>query len=319
MRKSAFLGFGLVLCGLFVLGSCSSPKFSLKRETPAPLVNAPLRQEKLTIPPSGTIFVQEGDTLFSLATRYQVTPQSLIADNQLSPPYALRAGDELKITPARSHIVRIEDTLYSLSQRYAVSQYQLASLNGLSEPFELVVGQRLLLPDSLDFSVLDLDGLNAANIPSTTVRQARTPGAVPSRPAAPQKSFVAPALGGAGFTWPVKGEVIAEFGPMAKGVHNDGINISAPQGSLVVTSAPGTVAFVGTGLKSFGNLVLVKHEGGYISAYAHLDDILVKEGDVLGTGTTIGHVGTTGRVSSPQLHFEIRKSRTPLNPREIIS
>ena len=87
----------------------------------------------------------------------------------------------------------------------------------------------------------------------------------------------------------------------------------------MVTSAPGTVAFVGTGLKSFGNLVLVKHEGGYITAYAHLSDILVKEGDVLTVGTNIGQVGMTGRVDSPQLHFEVRQSRTPINPRDIIS
>ncbi|MGB1934277.1 MAG: murein hydrolase activator EnvC family protein, partial [Candidatus Puniceispirillaceae bacterium] len=114
-------------------------------------------------------------------------------------------------------------------------------------------------------------------------------------------------------------EVIAEFGPMAKGVHNDGVNIQANEGTIVVTSAPGTVAFVGTGLKSFGNLVLVKHEGGYITAYAHLSDILVKEGDVLTVGTNIGQVGMTGRVDSPQLHFEVRQSRTPINPRDIIS
>ena len=106
---------------------------------------------------------------------------------------------------------------------------------------------------------------------------------------------------------------------MARGVHNDGVNIRAEEGTLVVTSGPGTVALVGTGLKSFGNLVLVKHEGGYITAYAHLSDIQVKEGDVLGEGTSIGQVGMTGRVDSPQLHFEIRQSRTPLNPREIIS
>jgi murein DD-endopeptidase MepM/ murein hydrolase activator NlpD len=102
-------------------------------------------------------------------------------------------------------------------------------------------------------------------------------------------------------------------------VHNDGVNIRASEGTIVTTSAPGTVAFIGTGLKSFGNLVLVKHEGGYITAYAHLNDIQVREGDVLGVGATIGQVGMSGRVDSPQLHFEIRKSRTPINPREIIS
>ena len=110
-----------------------------------------------------------------------------------------------------------------------------------------------------------------------------------------------------------------EFGPAERGVHHDGVKISAPFGTLVTTSAPGTVAFVGTELKRFGTLVLVKHEGGYITAYAHLDVLSVKEGDVLSVGTVIGQVGTTGYVDTPQLHFEIRKSRTPINPRELIS
>ena len=110
-----------------------------------------------------------------------------------------------------------------------------------------------------------------------------------------------------------------EFGPAERGVHHDGVKISAPFGALVTTSAPGTVAFVGTELKRFGTLVLVKHEGGYITAYAHLDVLSVKEGDVLSNGTVIGKVGTTGYVDTPQLHFEIRKSRTPINPRELIS
>ena len=180
------------------------------------------------------------------------------------------------------------------------------------------MGQRLLLPEQPDFSVLDIAGIEVENVP-VTITQTAPKTAARRAASAPAKSFVAPALGNAGFTWPVKGEVIAEFGPMAKGVHNDGVNIQANEGTIVVTSAPGIVAFVGTGLKSFGNLVLVKHEGGYISAYAHLSDILVKEGDVLTVGTNIGQVGMTGRVDSPQLHFEVRQSRTPINPRDIIS
>lgn len=230
----------------------------------------------------------------------------------------MQAGQILHITPTRIHTVVGTDTLFSLSQRYAVSQFELARMNNLPAPYELVVGQQLRLPDSIDLSALELDGIdpNAVVIPaspasSSVAQEASVP---------PQtKSFVAPSLGQAGFTWPLKGEVMTEFGPVERGVHNDGVNISAPLGSLVTTSAPGTVAFVGTGLNRFGTLVLVKHEGGYITAYAHLDNLSVKEGDVLGEGTAIGQVGTTGRVQTPQLHFEIRKSRTPINPREMIS
>lgn len=310
----------MVLIGLAACQTKLSelPSLSLTRDTPAPLENAPLREARQLLPASGMVTVADGDSIFSLATRFQITPQSIINDNQLVPPFTLRPGEQLKLSPARYHSVVITDDLYSLSQRYAVSQEQLASLNNLQEPYELVVGQQLLLPEQPDFSVLDVAGIEIEVVPVTIVSPAPQ-AAKPAAPKAPPKSFVAPALGNAGFTWPVKGEILAEFGPMERGVHNDGVNIRASEGTIVTTSAPGTVAFVGTGLKSFGNLVLVKHEGGYITAYAHLNDIQVSEGDVLGIGATIGQVGMTGRVDSPQLHFEIRKSRTPVNPREIIS
>lgn len=294
------------------------PSLSLTRETPAPLENQPLREARQLLPASGLVTVQEGDSIFSLATRFQITPQSIINDNQLVPPFELQPGETLKLSPARYHIVKLLDNLYDLSQRYAVSQQQIAALNELSEPYELTVGQRLLLPDQLDFSVLDVAGIEIQTVPAQAVKPAPKTVAA-SAPKAPPKSFVAPALGDAGFIWPVKGEIIAEFGPIERGVHNDGVNIRANEGTIVVTSAPGTVAFVGTGLKSFGNLVLIKHEGGYITAYAHLSDIMVQEGDVLGAGNSIGQVGMTGRVDSPQLHFEIRQSRTPINPRDMIS
>ena len=310
----------------FMLAACEAPRLddvkrqlTLKRETLAAVERAPLREAVQAIPLSGEIVVQEGDNLWRVATRYQVTPQSIIRDNNLDAPYDLYAGQALRLQPTRIHIVEITDSLFSLSQRYAVSQFELARLNQLSEPYELTVGQELRLPVSVDLSVLELDGLDQDAV-RTVVSPAPSAQAVAkAAPKAHAKSFVAPALGQGGFTWPLEGEVITEFGPAGRGVHNDGVNISAPQGSLVTTSAAGTVAFVGTGLRRFGTLVLVKHEGGYITAYAHLDSLSVKEGDVLGEGTVIGQVGTTGRVDTPQLHFEIRKSRTPVNPRELIS
>ena len=324
-RLQRFLTFSSLapLMVLVGLGACQTklpelPSLSLTRDTPAPVEQAPLRQARQLLPASGMVTVGEGDSIFTLATRFQITPQSIINDNQLVPPFIIQPGEQLKLSPARYHIVVITDDLYSLSQRYAVSQEQLAALNDLQEPYELVVGQQLLLPEQPDFSVLDVAGIEIEVVPVTIVTPAPQ-AAKPAAPKAPPKSFVAPALGNAGFTWPVKGQILAEFGPMERGVHNDGVNIRAAEGTIVTTSAPGTVAFVGTGLKSFGNLVLVKHEGGYITAYAHLNDIQVREGDVLGVGATIGQVGMTGRVDSPQLHFEIRKSRTPINPREVIS
>ena len=299
-----------------LLAACQAPNLSLNRSTPAKLVVAPLREPVEAIPPNQIVEVRANDTLYAVATRYQVTPQSVIEANGLQPPYNLRKGQALKLVPRRTHIVRPGDSVYVISQRYAVSQYQLAQLNYLKPPFELKIGQKLQLPNSLDFSVLDVglpDGVSSTNIAQPTPTET-------SVPTAPRKRFVAPSLAGSsGFTWPVQGEIITEFGPSQRGVHNDGVNIAASEGASVGAAAKGRVAFVGTNIKSFGKLVLVKHDGGIITAYAHLGDISVKEGDIVTAGQSIGTIGRSGRVDSPQLHFEIRKSRQPIDPRSLIS
>jgi len=307
--------FGIVAMSS-LLAACQTPNLSLNRSTPAKLIVAPLREPVEPIPPSQMVEVRANDTLYAVATRYQVTPQSVIEANGLQPPYNLRKGQALKLVPRRTHIVRPGDSVYVISQRYAVSQYQLAQLNFLKPPFELKIGQKLQLPNSLDFSVLDVglpDGVSGTNIAQPAPTKT-------SVPAAPRKRFVAPSLAGSsGFSWPVQGEIIAEFGPSQRGVHNDGVNIAASEGASVGAAAKGRVAFVGTNIKSFGKLVLVKHDGGIITAYAHLGDISVTEGDIVTAGQSIGTIGRSGRVDSPQLHFEIRKSRQPVDPRSLIS
>ncbi|MGB1328824.1 MAG: peptidoglycan DD-metalloendopeptidase family protein [Candidatus Puniceispirillaceae bacterium] len=299
-----------------LLAACQTPNLSLNRSTPAKLIVAPLREPFEPIPPSQMVEVRANDTLYAVATRYQVTPQSVIEANGLQPPYNLRKGQTLKLVPRRTHVVRPGDSVYVISQRYAVSQYQLAQLNFLKPPFELKIGQKLQLPNSLDFSVLDVglpDGVSGTNIAQPAPTKT-------SVPAAPRKRFVAPSLAGSsGFSWPVQGEIIAEFGPSQRGVHNDGVNIAASEGASVGAAAKGRVAYVGTNIKSFGKLVLVKHDGGIITAYAHLGDISVTEGDIVTAGQSIGTIGRSGRVDSPQLHFEIRKSRQPIDPRSLIS
>ncbi len=307
-----------LIAAAIALSSCQTPNFTLNRTSPAELVVAPLRQPTEAVPVGGMVEVRKNDTLFDVATRYNVTPQAIIETNELEPPFTLHQGKVLKIIPRRTHTVRHGDSVYAISQRYAVSQYQLAQLNGLSPPFEIEVGQRLQLPNTLDFSVLD-SGL-PAGLSGTSVVQ---PISVPrnsSGASTQRKRFVAPKIDATvGFTWPVKGEIITEFGPSQRGIHNDGVNIAAKEGVAVGAAAKGRVAFVGANIKSFGRLILIKHDGGIITAYAHLGDIIVKEGDIVSTGQAIGSVGKSGRVETPQLHFEIRKLRQPVDPRSVIS
>lgn len=128
-----------------------------------------------------------------------------------------------------------------------------------------------------------------------------------------------PAATAPAFMWPVEGRVISDFGATENGGRNDGINIAAKLDAPIHASAAGTVSYAGDALKAYGNLVLVKHEGGYTTAYAHADRLLVHRGDLVQKGQIIGYVGQTGDVTSPQLHFEIRANTTPLNPLSLLS
>lgn len=125
-------------------------------------------------------------------------------------------------------------------------------------------------------------------------------------------------ISGGRFPWPVNGRLLAGYGVANGQVHNQGINIAAPLGTPVRSIDAGTVAYVGNEIKGYGNLVLVKHANGWISAYAHLDGIIVKKGDMVSAGQVIAKVGDTGGVGEPQLHFELRRGSKPVDPREFL-
>jgi len=130
---------------------------------------------------------------------------------------------------------------------------------------------------------------------------------------------LAPVSGNApAFAWPVSGRVIADFGSTPTGGRNDGINIAAAEGTPIRAAASGSVTYAGDELKNYGNLVLIKHSGGFTTAYAHADRLVVSRGDFVAKGQVIGYAGQTGDVSTPQLHFEIRNGTNPVNPRSYL-
>ncbi|MDQ7247717.1 peptidoglycan DD-metalloendopeptidase family protein [Dongia sedimenti] len=156
---------------------------------------------------------------------------------------------------------------------------------------------------------------------AATTAKAKTPEEVEAETQAAMEAVEAakesgPAAGtGKGpFVWPVQGKVIGAFGSSTEGLKNDGINIAAPSGAPVVAAADGTVAYAGNELRGFGNMILIRHDGGYVTAYAHNASLLVKKGDKVKRGQTIARVGQTGAVFGPQLHFEIRKGTQPVDP-----
>jgi murein DD-endopeptidase MepM/ murein hydrolase activator NlpD len=123
-----------------------------------------------------------------------------------------------------------------------------------------------------------------------------------------------PNAGVAGFRWPARGRVIAGFGPKPTGQQNDGINLALPEGTPVKAAEDGVVAYAGNELKGYGNLVLIRHANGFVTAYAHASELMVKRGDTIKRGQVIAKSGQTGNVTSPQLHFEIRKGASPVDP-----
>ena len=120
------------------------------------------------------------------------------------------------------------------------------------------------------------------------------------------------------FRWPVRGRVIAGFGSKPNGTQNDGINLAVPEGTPIKAADDGVVAYAGNELKGYGNLVLIRHTNGFVSAYAHASELMVKRGDTVKRGQVIAHAGQTGNVTSPQLHFEIRKGSTPVDPTQYL-
>jgi murein DD-endopeptidase MepM/ murein hydrolase activator NlpD len=127
-----------------------------------------------------------------------------------------------------------------------------------------------------------------------------------------------PIAGTPSFRWPVRGRIIAGFGPRPNGPHNDGINLAVPEGASVKAADDGVVAYAGNELKSYGNMVLVRHYNGYVTAYVHASELMVKRGDQVKRGQIIARAGQTGSVSAPQLHFEVRRGTVPLDPTQFL-
>jgi len=239
---------------------------------------------------------------------------------------ASAAGDNLV------HVVTPGETLMMLSRRYHKSLSEIAKANHIP-PFTLLkVGDRIVIPGVRAERAQRAQRAPAPKPPPVVARQpkpapapkvastapATTSTARVMTPAAhhpePQKSKRDLTAAMPTFRWPVRGRVISAFGPRPSGQQNDGINVAVPEGTPIKAGEDGVVAYAGNELKSYGNLVLVRHSNGYVTAYAHASEILVKRDDPVKRGQVIAKSGQTGNVAAPQLHFEIRKGSTPVDP-----
>ncbi len=243
--------------------------------------------------PGQIVIVRKGDTVYGIARRYGAEVRQVIDANRLRPPYALKPGDRLLVPGDRVHVVQKGETTYSISRRYGVDLTSLVRTNGIKPPYTLRVGQKLQVP--LAMKAADSTGQSAKS---------------PVPPPPPRT--------GNGFMWPARGAILSSFGPKGGGLHNDGLNIRLKRGDPVKAAESGVVAYAGSELKGFGNLLLVRHEGGWVTAYAHNDRLLVKRGDRVVRGQHIAAGGMTGNVKTPQLHFEIRKGSSAVDPQRYL-
>jgi murein DD-endopeptidase MepM/ murein hydrolase activator NlpD len=227
-------------------------------------------------------------------------------------------------TPA-TYVVKDKDTVDSVAQRYGVQPQAIIERNRLQSPYTLQPGQMLALPGARFVP----DG---ASGPASAVATAPPPGPVkreslppPSQTEAPRAVAAVPAqptplsppasaetnvtvpAAAPRFAWPVRGKVLVPYGAAAGGQKSDGIDIQAQAGEPVKAADGGTVVYAGNEVANLGNLLLIQHPGGYITAYGNNEELLVKKGDEVKKGQTIAKAGDSGGVPSPRVHFEVRR------------
>ncbi len=293
--------------------------------------------------------VQSGDTLYSISNRYQIEMRDIAYINKLNAPFNLAGGQRLKLPPPQKYKVRSGDTLYEISRLFNTNTSDVARQNNLAAPYKLKAGQTLKMPSSVP-APRPAPVVRMANVkppPVKPYQQSQAAGNVLRVPEGAQESRLArerdleqelqqeriaevevpkvlarpvkisstpPVRTSSKFLQPVDGKVISGYGPKKDGLHNDGINIAASKGAPVKAAENGVVVYVGNELKGSGNLILVRHADRYMSAYAHLDQLLVQRGQTVQRGQSIGTVGSTGSVSAPQLHFELRRGTQAIDP-----
>ena len=231
--------------------------------------------------------------------------------------------------PAGTHVVAPGETLNSIARLYGKPVIVIAKANNLPLDTRVKVGDRLIIPEMRE-AARPAAAAPRAEVPATqptgSLASTDSPSAARiAEPVAPPPAVQDPVKSAEPvgslptFRWPVRGRIIAAFGPKPNGLQNDGINLAVPEGTPIKAADDGVVAYAGSELKGYGNLVLVRHANGFVTAYAHASDILVKRGDTVKRGEVIAHSGQTGNVTSPQLHFEIRKGSTPVDPAQYLS
>ncbi len=258
----------------------------------APVLTAPVSRPVAVASAAPSVHVvNHGDTLLSIARRNHVSVPDLARANNIEPTAKLKLGTKLTVPGAKTVASA------SVAQPGVVAAAQPAA--PLAAPATKLAA---VTSDPQQKARLAQAAPTAEDMAAETpVKAAEATGALPT------------------FRWPVRGKVITSYGAKTNGKANDGINLAVPEGTPVKAAEDGVVAYSGNELKGYGNLVLVRHSNGYVTAYAHASELLVKRGDTIKRGQIIAKSGQSGEVSSPQLHFEIRKGSSPVDPLQFLN
>lgn len=271
--------------------------------------------------------VRPGDTLRAIGEMSGAGSEALALENDLTPPFTLHPGQQLRIPAGLYHRVGAGETGISIARAYGAEWGEIITINALADPYILRVGQRLRLPSDARAAppgpvnvsaraaafTLDIDDIVTGSQPALAESSRPTAGsAAPRQPVT--TAIAAPAAFTGRFAWPLNGPILARFGPLAPGKISDGINIAAAAGTPIRATADGVVAYAGDQIGVYGGLVLINHGGGWVSAYGHAAKIDVQRGQAVRTGDVIGRAGATGQVQTSQLHFQLRKNRIPIDP-----
>jgi murein DD-endopeptidase MepM/ murein hydrolase activator NlpD len=272
--------------------------------------------ERLVIP-------QYRSPVLASAPRTRVASASPVLLGPVGPPR------KALVAPSGVHVVSAGETLNSIARRYRKPVMVIAKANNLPLHARVKAGDRIVIPEMKAAPRTASIPPHVEPAPAPSTSSLAMAGPAPSvrvAESAPQASGEQDSVKTAepvgslpSFRWPVRGRVIAAFGPKPSGLQNDGINLAVPEGTPIKAAEDGVVAYAGNELKGYGNLVLVRHANGFVTAYANASDILVKRGEAVKRGQVIAHSGQTGNVTSPQLHFEIRKGATPVDPAQYLS
>jgi murein DD-endopeptidase MepM/ murein hydrolase activator NlpD len=260
----------------------------------APPPKAAVAAAPVSAPPSMHV-VNRGDTLMSIAHRNHVPVAELARANSLDPNSKLKLGQKITVPGSKSAAaapapVTAQPAAVAAAQPAPATAPATKMAAVTTEPQQKArLAQATTTPDA------------AVAAMETPVKTAEATGALPT------------------FRWPVRGRVVTGYGAKTNGKSNDGINVAVPEGTPVKAAEDGVVAYSGNELKGYGNLILVRHSNGYVTAYAHASELLVKRGETIKRGQVIAKSGQSGEVGSPQLHFEIRKGSSPVDPLQFLN